>query len=188
MNPDKQRELSELLALPGLELRSIAEFPGARAPEESGATLEENARTKAAYACALTGLPAIADDTGLEVDALGGAPGVMAARFAGPGATYADNCVLLLERLRGVSATRRAARFRCVMIVRWPDGREQAAEGVLEGRITERPRGDQGFGYDPLFEVEKTGRTLAELSAAEKNALSHRARAARALVRQLAGC
>jgi XTP/dITP diphosphohydrolase len=186
MNPDKRRELQELLGLPGVTLRSLDEFPHAAAPEEHGATLIENARIKAGAACALTGLPAIADDTGLEVDALGGEPGVRAARFAGPDATDAQNCALLLARLRGVPAERRTARFRCVMAARWPDGWEAVAEGVLEGRITEAPRGEQGFGYDPLFEAEGLGLTLAELSPAEKNEISHRARAARALGSRLA--
>ena len=187
MNPDKRRELEELLTLPGLRLRSLAEFTGASAPEETGATLIENARLKAKAAWTLTGLPAIADDTGLEVDALDGAPGIHASRFAGPRASYADNCRLLLERLRGVPAERRTARFRCVIVARWPEGREVVAEGTLEGRITEAPRGAGGFGYDPLFEIQGTGRTLAELSAAEKHALSHRGRAARALARKLGG-
>jgi XTP/dITP diphosphohydrolase len=185
LNPDKMRELVELLALPGLRLLALSEFPGARSPEETGATLLENARLKAAAAAALTGLPAIGDDTGLEVDALGGAPGVHASRFSGPGATYASNCALLLERLRGVPRERRTARFRCAMVARWPDGREVVAEGVLEGRITDSPRGEFGFGYDPLFELEDTGLTLAQLPAAEKNTVSHRARAARRLAERL---
>ncbi len=185
MNPEKRRELEELLALPGLRLRSLAEFPGARVPEEHGATLLENARLKAEAACALTGLPALADDTGLEVDALGGAPGLHAARFAGPAATYAENRTLLLERLRGVPRERRTARFRCVIVARWPDGREAAGEGVVEGLITEAPRGRGGFGYDPIFEVEGAGRTLAEMTAEQKHAISHRGRAARELARKL---
>ena len=141
---------------------------------------------KARAALDQTGRPALADDTGLEVDALGGRPGIRAARFAGPDATYESNRRRLLAELDGVEPARRTARFRCVCVACLPDGRELAAEGVLEGRITTAPRGGNGFGYDPLFEVEDTGRTMAELSEAEKNAVSHRARAVRALAARLA--
>jgi XTP/dITP diphosphohydrolase len=185
MNPDKRRELEALLDLPRVTLASLADFPGAVAPEENGATLLENARIKARAAHALTGLPAIADDTGLEVDALGGAPGVHAARFAGPAATYADNVRLLIERLAGTPPERRGARFRTVCVACLGETEELVAEGVLEGRIIEVPRGTGGFGYDPVFEVQGLGRTLAEIEPAEKNALSHRARAVRELKRLL---
>lgn len=189
MNPDKLGELRELLRLPGVELVSLRDVPGAVAPEEHGATLADNARIKARAAARLSGLPAIADDTGLEVAALDGRPGVHAARYAGPHATYSDNVAKLLTDLAGVPAERRDARFRTVCVACLPDGRETIAEGVLEGRITERPRGDAGFGYDPVFELqgEVPGttpvqwRTLAELSTVEKNGLSHRARAVRNL-------
>jgi XTP/dITP diphosphohydrolase len=184
-NRDKLRELSGLLDLPGLELVTLAGVRGAVAPPETGETLEENALLKARAALAHTGLPAIADDTGLEVAALGGRPGVHAARYAGPEATYADNVRKLLAELEGVPAARRAARFRTVCVACWPDGVAIAAHGVLEGRITLEPRGTNGFGYDPIFEVEDGGRTLAELTADEKNARSHRARAVRALARVL---
>jgi XTP/dITP diphosphohydrolase len=179
-NPDKRRELERLLALPGLALASLADFEGATSPDETGATLLENARIKAHAAAAHTRLPAIADDTGLEVDALGGAPGVHAARYAGPGATYADNVARLLGALRAIEPAQRTARFRTVCVARWPDGREVIGEGTLEGRIALTARGTHGFGYDPVFELPD-GRTLAELGADEKNAISHRARAARAL-------
>jgi XTP/dITP diphosphohydrolase len=185
-NRDKGRELAALLAAPGRTLRFLYEFPGAIAAEEHGDTLLANARLKAEAAVRHTGLPAIADDTGLEVDALDGAPGHLAARFAGADATYADNVALLLERLRGVPPERRTARFRTVCVARFPDGHEQVGEGVLEGRITDAPRGDQGFGYDPVFEVTRSGFTLAELDEAEKNRLSHRALAARGLNDRLA--
>jgi XTP/dITP diphosphohydrolase len=186
-NRDKARELLALLSVPDLELVSLADFPGASSPEETGATLLENATLKAEAAQRLTGLPAIADDTGLEVEALDGAPGVHAARFAGPGATYADNVRRLLERMKGVPVERRTARFRTVCVAVFPDGAKLEAEGAVEGRITESPRGMQGFGYDPVFELPELGRTFAELSVAEKNAVSHRARAARALAQQLRG-
>jgi XTP/dITP diphosphohydrolase len=185
-NPDKRRELEDLLNLPGLRLVTLSEVPGATAPAETGRTLLDNARIKARAALELTGLPAIADDTGLEVDALDGRPGVHAARYAGPAATYADNVTRLLAELAEVPPAARGARFRTVCVALFPDGRECVAEGVLEGRIATAPRGDQGFGYDPVFEVEASGRTLAERSLAEKQSLSHRARAARALARQLA--
>ena len=191
MNPDKLGELNELLGLPGIELVSLRDFPGAVAPEEVGATLADNARIKARAAARFTRLPAIADDTGLEVDALGGRPGVHAARYAGSGASYASNVALLLAELSGVPPALRGARFRTVCVACLPDGREVAGEGALEGRITEAPRGESGFGYDPVFELDARElpeghaagppRTLAEISAAEKNALSHRARAVRKL-------
>ncbi len=184
-NRDKLRELTELLGRPDLELIALGDVPGAAPPHESGATLDENARLKARAAVDLTGLPAIADDTGLEVDALGGRPGVHAARYAGPQASYADNVRKLLAELEGVPPARRGARFRTVCVACWPDGVEMAAHGVLEGWIALSPRGAHGFGYDPVFEVEQGGRTLAELDAAVKNACSHRARAVRALARLL---
>jgi XTP/dITP diphosphohydrolase len=185
-NRDKAAELHALLALPGVTLVPLADWPGATAPEEHGRTLLENARIKARAAVALTGLPAIADDTGLEVDALAGAPGVHAARYAGPGATYADNVAKLLRELAGVPAAERTARFRTVCIAAWPDGRELHAEGVLEGVIGETPRGTNGFGYAPVFLPAGGTRTYAELGDAEKNAMSHRARAVRGLAEQLA--
>jgi XTP/dITP diphosphohydrolase len=181
-NPDKARELAALLDLPGAEILSLDRVAGAAPPAETGATLAENATLKAEAALNLTGLPAIADDTGLEVDALNGAPGIHAARFAGPGASYADNVRLLLARLEGVALERRTARFRTACVAAFPDGRRVVGEGVLEGLITLGARGTQGFGYDPVFQPLGLDRTLAELSAAEKNAISHRARAARALV------
>ena len=184
-NRGKARELAALLAAPGRRLRALHEFPGASEPAERGATLLENARLKAEAAMLFTGLPAIADDTGLEVDALGGAPGLRSARFAGEGACDARNVALLLERLKAVPVGRRTARFRTVCVARFPDGAEHVGEGVLEGRITGSPRGAGGFGYDPVFEVAELDRTLAELDEVTKNAISHRARAAQALAREL---
>lgn len=177
-NPDKAREIAAVLdGVVDLEPRD----PAIPEVAETGVTLEENARIKAEAICAATGRPAIADDTGLEVDALGGAPGVFSARFAGEGATYADNVRVLLDRLDGV--TDRAARFVTVAIARWPDGREVAAIGTVEGTITEHPRGEHGFGYDPVFVPDECGgRTFAELDPSEKHAVSHRGRAFRTLV------
>lgn len=186
-NPHKAAELHALLALPGIRLRAVSEWPAAVPPEETGSTLLENARIKVRAAIATTGLPAIADDTGLEVDALGGAPGVYSARFAGPDATYADNVARMLRELSSVPAEERAARFRTVCVCAWPDGRELVAEGVLEGRILAETRGTNGFGYDPLFMPVGDERTYAEMTDAEKNAISHRGRAVRALAALLRG-
>jgi XTP/dITP diphosphohydrolase len=182
-NPDKVRELRRLFGSSGIELEGLP-FDAPR-PDETGSTLIENARIKARAACDRTGLPAIADDTGLEVDALDGRPGVHAARYSGPHATYADNVAKLLAELEGVPAPRRTARFRTVCIACLPDGREVAAEGVLEGTIAATSRGRNGFGYDPVFVVAGTDRTLAECTEDEKNRLSHRAMAARALASRL---
>ena len=186
-NRDKAAELHALLALPDVELVTLADWPGAVAPAETGDTLRANARIKALAAVALTGLPAIADDTGLEVDALNGAPGVHAARYAGPKATYAENVAKLLRELAGVPPERRTARFRTVCYAAWPDGMEMSADGVLAGTITEAPRGANGFGYDPVFVPKGETRTYAELTDDEKNAISHRARAVRVLRKILPG-
>jgi XTP/dITP diphosphohydrolase len=180
MNPHKLVELRELLAAPDIDLVSLADIPGATAPDEPFDTLVENARHKARVAASFTGLAATADDTGLEVEALEGRPGARAARYAGPGATAEDNVAKLLGELREVRPERRRARFRTVCVVALPDGREVVAEGVLEGRITEAPRGLGGFGYDPVFELPD-GRTLAELGPGEKNERSHRGQAVRKL-------
>ena len=186
LNRDKARELQALLARPGLEIAPLADWPGAVPPEEDGATLADNARIKARGALALTGMPAVADDTGLEVDALGGEPGVRSARYAGPNASDAENVARLLAALAGVPRARRTARFRTVCVALHPDGREWLAEGVLEGRILETPRGSGGFGYDPVFEIAD-GSTLAEMTPENKNRISHRSIAIRALARALNG-
>ena len=145
--------------------------------EETGETLEENALLKARAVAAATGMAALADDTGLEVKALEGAPGVRSARYAGENVTYQQNTDRLLLELAGRSD--RAARFRTVAALVWPSGQWVVAEGVLEGRITRRPRGARGFGYDPVFEI--AGRTLAEMTTRQKNRISHRRRALWAL-------
>lgn len=179
-NPDKIREIEEVLGPLGLvdEIVRGLEWEDV---DETGETLEENALLKARAVCEATGLPAIADDTGLEVDALGGAPGVRTARFAGPDASYADNVSRMLEVMDGVE--NRTARFRTVVALVFPDGAEITVEGSVEGAITRSARGTEGFGYDPVFEVG--GRTLAEMTADEKHHLSHRARAIRALAKYL---
>lgn len=179
-NPDKVAEIEGVLDdsdLVGEIVRGL-DWPDV---EETGKTLEENALLKARAVVEATGLPVLADDTGLEVDALDGAPGVHTARFAGAGARYEDNVAKLIELMDGRSD--RSARFKTVVALAFPDGVEVTAAGSLEGQISDRARGDRGFGYDPVFEVE--GQTLAEMSLEEKNQLSHRARAIRALVSEL---
>jgi XTP/dITP diphosphohydrolase len=179
-NPDKAAEIRAVLEGPGIEL--VPRPPEVPEVEETGATLEDNARLKASALAAATGEAAVADDTGLLVDALGGAPGVRSSRYAGPGATYADNVARLLADLAGTPPGRRTARFETVAVARWPDGREVVARGSVDGRIAERPSGTGGFGYDPVFvPAEGDGRTFAQMTAAEKHAVSHRGRAFRAL-------
>jgi XTP/dITP diphosphohydrolase len=187
-NPDKAREIEALLAGAGVTV--LARPDGVSDVVEDGATLEENARLKAVALVEATGEAAVADDTGLFVDALDGAPGVFTARFAGEGATYADNVAKMLAVLDGVPAARRGARFVTCALARWPDGRELSVEGVLPGRIAPAARGTNGFGYDPIFlpdPPDGDGRTLAEMSTDEKNAVSHRAKAFRALAARLVG-
>ncbi len=184
-NIHKLEEIRALLPPLPLRFRALSEFPGAVPAEEDGATLEENAARKALSAARFTGLWALADDTSLEVDALAGAPGVRSARYAGENAGAAENNALLLSSLAGVPPGKRTARFACVMALASPAGELRFSRGTLEGSITAAPRGLNGFGYDPLFQVGAGPRTLSELSAAEKNGLSHRARALNGLVSQL---
>jgi XTP/dITP diphosphohydrolase len=177
-NPDKITEIEAILDganLTGEVVRGL-DWPDV---EETGDTLEENALLKAHAVVAATGLPVMADDTGLEVHALDGAPGVHTARFAGDGARYEDNVAKLVEVMAGQDDRR--ATFRTVVALVFPDGVEIIAEGRLEGMIGTEPRGTDGFGYDPVFVVDGS-RTLAELGTVEKNQVSHRARAIRALV------
>ena len=185
-NGGKAAEIARLLdGVPGLDLVPRPEH--VPEPVEDGDTLLDNARIKAQALVDATGEAAVADDTGLEVDHLGGAPGVFTARFAGPDATYADNVAHLLHRLDGVGADSRTARFATVAIAVWPDGVEVAAIGTVEGLIAETARGDGGFGYDPVFvPTEGDGRTFAEMTPAEKHAVSHRGRAFRTLADGLA--
>lgn len=188
-NPDKAAEIRAILAgVPGLVL--VPRPATVPEVEETGDTLVENARLKAVALCDATGLPAISDDTGLEVDALGGAPGVYSARFAGADATYSDNVAKLLGELAALADAggERTARFRSVAFVRFPDGSELWREGAVTGRIATAPRGDRGFGYDPVFVPDGgDGRTFAEMDAAEKHAVSHRAKAFSAMAEALAG-
>ncbi|MBX6422890.1 XTP/dITP diphosphatase [Thermosulfurimonas sp. F29] len=182
-NEGKIRELSSLLRDLPLRILTSRDFPEVPAPKEVGETFFDNAFLKARHWALATGHLALADDSGIEVDALGGAPGVRSARYAGPEATDEDNIRRLLEEMKGVPRENRTARFRCVIIVYHPSGRWIKAEGVWEGLIAEEPRGNQGFGYDPVFlpvEFDFT-RTVAELSPETKNRFSHRGRALAAL-------
>jgi len=190
-NRHKLEEIRAVLADLALDVCSVADFAGCAEVEEDAPTLEGNADKKARWAAACTGLTSLADDTGLEVEALDGAPGVISARWAGPDCSYADNNRKLVQALAGVPDAKRTAAFRCVIALAVPDPDAVAAgfaarvaachvtlhEGRLEGRILSALRGANGFGYDPLFWIPELGRSLAELTASEKNRVSHRARA-----------
>lgn len=175
-NRDKIAEITAALAGLDVELIAADAIPGLPEVEEDAATLQGNAIKKAATLTHHSGLLALADDTGLEVDALDGAPGVYSSRYSGENATYAENVAKLLLEMRGVAAEQRSARFRCVIAIAG-DGQVDTVEGVCEGRITEVASGSGGFGYDPVFLVPELGRTFAELSIEEKNRISHRGRA-----------
>jgi XTP/dITP diphosphohydrolase len=175
-NKDKAGELSALASHLGLGVLTLDAFPSIGEIAETGETLEENALIKARAVFRATGLPSLADDSGLEVYYLGGAPGVLSSRFSGPGATYESNCRKLLEEMLGVPPRRRNARFRCVLAFVTSDSVE-TAEGIVRGTIVEEPQGTNGFGYDPVFLPEGSPRTFAGMTAAEKNLISHRSRA-----------
>ena len=184
-NPDKVAEMAEVLEDHAVLLPRPE---GMGDVAEDADTLMGNAMLKARAVCDFAGAAALADDTGLEVDALGGAPGVYSARYAGPDASYADNLARLLAEMRDVPPSRRTARFRTVAAVCFPDGTSLSAEGVVEGAITAEPRGAGGFGYDPVFApVEAGGLTFSEMGPAAKHAMSHRGRALRALLELLRG-
>lgn len=178
-NPHKATEIREILAAIPYHLVTASEFPPFDEPEEDGVTLEENARIKAVAFYRETGLWALADDSGLEVDALDGAPGVMSARYAGPGCTFADNNRKLLELMEDVPDGKRGARFRCTAALAKSETDITIFDGTIEGTITREIHGDGGFGYDPVFYVRELGCTFAEVSAGDKNRLSHRGRAFR---------
>jgi XTP/dITP diphosphohydrolase len=176
-NAGKIREITALLSGLGWAFVSQRDAGVLAGVVEDGRTYAANALKKAVPLARRLRLPVVADDSGLEVDALGGAPGVVSARYAGAEATDGDNRRLLLERLRGVPHDRRSARFRCVIAVASPSGASRLFEGSVEGRIRDAEAGVRGFGYDPVFELPERGATFAELSEAEKNRVSHRARA-----------
>lgn len=176
-NAHKTEELSALLSKLPVRLLSFRDFPDMPDVVEDGETLEANAVKKALAVAAATGLPSLADDTGLEVEALAGAPGVRSARYAGESTDWEANNRKLLAELVGLPLERRAARFRCVMALATTDGAVTTAEGVTRGVILDEERGDGGFGYDPLFLPDGHARTYAEMTASEKNAVSHRGKA-----------
>lgn len=176
-NRNKVIELVALLGDLGITIRTLDEFPDAPDVVEDGDTCEANAVTKARVIAEFTGLAAVADDTGLEVDALGGRPGVYAARYAGEDATYEDNCRKLLRELMGVPREQRTARFLTVAAIALPSDGIRVARGTLEGVIAEEASGTLGFGYDPVFQIPELGMTLAQLSVDQKNTISHRAKA-----------
>ena len=187
-NAGKLREMRAILAPWGVDVRPQSEFTRAAA-EETGSSFVENALLKARFAAEVSGLPAIADDSGLEVDALHGAPGIYSARYAGPGADDAANNARLLRDLETVPDAERSARYRCAMVyLRWAlDPAPLVCQASWEGRIGRLPRGRGGFGYDPLFLVDDGPQTAAELEAGHKNEVSHRGRALRALIAELVG-
>jgi XTP/dITP diphosphohydrolase len=190
-NPHKVREVVEILGPQGIQVVSLSELAlDLVEPEEDGSTFAENARLKARSYAAQTGLTCVAEDSGLEVEALGGAPGVYSARYAGEGTTRAErdaaNNARLLRELAGVPDSRRGARFVCALCVATPDGTVIAeAEGFYSGRIGFEARGSNGFGYDPLLYLDDVGRTSAELASEEKHQRSHRGAALRELLRKL---
>ncbi len=183
-NPDKQTEMNAVLSDLGLDVIGLDQYPEIDDIPENGTTLLENALIKARAVHLKTGFPALADDTGLEVDALHGAPGVYSARFAGEDATYQDNVKKLLSVMAGVSRQNRTARFRTIVALIDSDT-ELWTEGIIEGLITREQRGAGGFGYDPIFEAADTGKTFSEMSAAQKNEISHRARALQKMRKKL---
>jgi XTP/dITP diphosphohydrolase len=176
-NKKKVKELSEILSKYGVEVVPVSGFPDVEDVEETGSTFAENAELKAVAVMKATGLPALADDSGLEVDALDGAPGIYSARFAGENADDAKNNSLLLEKLNGLEGQKRSARFRCVIAFAVPEKDIVFLEGNCEGQILNEYRGSEGFGYDPLFYCPELGKTFAQSSAEEKNRVSHRGRA-----------
>lgn len=185
-NQGKVRELREMLGTAGADLQGLPPLDGIPEPDECGTSFRENAEIKAAYYAKLFDMPALADDSGLEVAALNGEPGIHSARFGGAGSSYADKMRLLLGRLSGVEGAERAARFVCVAALADRKGNIiTTAEGICEGRIAYRPLGTNGFGYDPIFIPDGYGLTFGELPDDVKHRLSHRARAIRAILPNL---
>ena len=184
-NSAKLAEYLRLLAGILLELTTPVLENVTHHPEETGSTFEENALLKARFYSRTTGLVALADDSGLEVDALGGSPGVRSARFGGPDGTDQDRNRLVLMELEGVPQAQRSARFRCVIALVWPNGRQETFDGTCEGCIASRPSGDAGFGYDPIFYYPELGKTFGEVDPDVKDRHSHRGKAARKVLQRL---
>ena len=186
-NPAKVREYLLLLRGIPFQLTTLKE-EGVNIPvKETGATLEENARLKATFYAGKSGLLTLADDSGLEVEALGGAPGPLSARYAGEKSSDREKIVLLLSKLKDIPWEKRSARFRCVIALASPSGEVELFEGECSGFITFEPKGEQGFGYDPVFYLPELGKTMAELSIEEKNKVSHRGKAAKKVQQFLEG-
>ncbi|HEV2281301.1 MAG TPA: RdgB/HAM1 family non-canonical purine NTP pyrophosphatase [bacterium] len=179
-NSGKVREISAVYRGTGARLSGLDDWPELGDLPEEGETYAENAASKALTVARATGSPALADDSGVEIDALGGGPGVRSRRLLGEAASDEARNAYVLSQLTGLPASRRTARYRAVVAVATPDGRVETFEGVCEGAIAERPRGTGGFGYDPIFEIAGDGRTMAEVPLEVKNEISHRARALRA--------
>ena len=184
-NPGKLKELVPLLSGCPFKLVSLAEVGIEEDIHETGSTLEENATIKATAYARLSGMATLADDSGLEVEALGGEPGPLSSRYAGPGATDDQRIAYLLQKLDNISEQEWSARFRCVIAVAWPDRPVELYTGECQGRIVRAPRGVNGFGYDPVFLLPGLDRTMAELGSEEKNQVSHRSEAARKVVAAL---
>jgi len=176
-NHKKIEELKRILDGLDINILSVNDFPQLEEVIEDGLTFDENALKKARYVCKHTGLPALADDSGLEVEALGGKPGVKSARYAGDNASDENNIVKLLKELEGVSSDKRNARFVCCIALVLPDGEEQIFWGYVNGKIIESPRGDHGFGYDPVFIPDGFQKTFAEMNSHDKDQISHRRKA-----------
>jgi XTP/dITP diphosphohydrolase len=184
-NPHKVEAIRRILGGAHFELVDLSAFPEIEEPEENGVTFLDNAFIKSRYYSKATGLPAIADDSGLEVDALDKQPGVLSARFAGADTPHSVKMARILELLEGVAGENRSGRFMCAAAATFPDGREFHAEGSMEGVIAQEPSGSGGFGYDPIVFLPELGKTVAEISAQEKDRLSHRGKAFRGLISQL---
>ena len=175
-NNGKYLEFKEMLGPTAFKVKSLQDYPDIRT-KETGSSFDENALMKAKIVVKKTGLPALADDSGLEVQALKGEPGIFTARYAGRHATDKDNIEKLLKKMRKVPSEQRQARFVCSLALAYPNGRTFLERGILEGFITDKPRGIKGFGYDPIFYVPTLGKTLSEIATNEKNRISHRANA-----------
>ncbi|MBI5468222.1 MAG: XTP/dITP diphosphatase [Deltaproteobacteria bacterium] len=184
-NRGKIKEIKDILEGLDLDIVTLDDYPGLSLPPEDGSTFRENALIKARGAASKTGVAVLADDSGLEVDFLGGLPGIRSARYAGTGASDKENWLKLLKELEGVPEEKRRARFRCALALVWPDGEEEVFEGSLDGVILGEPRGGHGFGYDPVFFIPGMGKTAAELTPNEKNSVSHRAKALEKLKNRL---
>lgn len=184
-NPHKTEAIRGILADYPITLTDLSEHDPIPEPEETGETFLDNALLKSRYYSKMTGFNAMADDSGLEIDALDGEPGVHSARYAGVDTPHSEKMARVLEAMKNVPEGKRTARFRCVAAVTFPDGREYTAEGAMEGVIGPEPRGDGGFGYDPILYLPELGCTVAELSAEQKDEISHRGKAFRALMKKL---